>query len=60
MDFLFIVFPRRIWGSYLYGIFDSDPCRRWFSHRLPGAACALGTILILLLAVATVVIYCFS
>jgi len=24
----------RIWGSYLHGIFDSDPFRRWFINRL--------------------------
>jgi adenosylcobyric acid synthase len=26
----------RIWGSYLHGIFDSDPFRRWFINRLRG------------------------
>jgi adenosylcobyric acid synthase len=24
----------RIWGTYLHGIFDSDPFRRWFINRL--------------------------
>lgn len=24
----------RVWGSYLHGIFDSDPFRRWFVNRL--------------------------
>lgn len=24
----------RVWGSYLHGIFDSDPFRRWFINRL--------------------------
>ena len=24
----------QIWGSYLHGIFDSDPFRRWFINRL--------------------------
>ena len=24
----------RIWGSYLHGIFDADPFRRWFIDRL--------------------------
>ncbi|MCI5151455.1 MAG: cobyric acid synthase CobQ, partial [Candidatus Electrothrix sp. MAN1_4] len=24
----------RIWGSYLHGIFDSDPFRRWFINDL--------------------------
>ncbi|MFH2124549.1 MAG: cobyric acid synthase [Pseudomonadota bacterium] len=24
----------RIWGSYLHGIFDSDPFRRWFINKL--------------------------
>ena len=24
----------RIWGSYLHGIFDSDPFRRWFINQL--------------------------
>ena len=24
----------RVWGSYLHGIFDSDPFRRWFIDRL--------------------------
>jgi cobyric acid synthase CobQ/L-threonine-O-3-phosphate decarboxylase len=26
-----------IWGSYLHGIFDSDPFRRWFINRLRAA-----------------------
>ncbi len=25
---------NRIWGSYLHGIFDADPFRRWFIDRL--------------------------
>ncbi|MBU0484403.1 MAG: cobyric acid synthase [Proteobacteria bacterium] len=25
---------RKIWGSYLHGIFDADPFRRWFIDRL--------------------------
>ncbi|WP_456473397.1 cobyric acid synthase [Desulfolithobacter sp.] len=24
----------RVWGSYLHGVFDSDPFRRWFINRL--------------------------
>ncbi|MCI5123741.1 MAG: cobyric acid synthase CobQ, partial [Candidatus Electrothrix sp. AR5] len=24
----------RVWGSYLHGIFDSDPFRRWFINTL--------------------------
>jgi cobyric acid synthase len=24
----------QVWGSYLHGIFDADPFRRWFIDRL--------------------------
>ncbi|MBU0480906.1 MAG: cobyric acid synthase [Proteobacteria bacterium] len=36
----------RIWGSYLHGIFDDDPFRRWFIDMLRSSRCLqpLGTV----------------